>query len=137
MKRQAVPGMKGNGFDLTNPASLEKMFSMQQFPNLLKELVHPGKGDPKELLMRCVFKDDRERNAAVLYFAKCVEFDLKKEMDVLANWLASTVSVKGLSRRELLMGQTNIIAPSLYGISTFGRNRGFGKKKEEGEQGEQ
>lgn len=133
---RAKPG--GNGIPLNDPRALERLFNQQQYPSPLKELTHPGKGDPKELLMRCIFKDSRERNAAVLYYAKCMEFNLKEEMEVLANWLASTVSVQGLSRRELLMGHTNIIAPSLYpGVSTFGKKGFGGRKKEEGEQGEQ
>ena len=100
--------------------------NQQQFPNTLKEFTHPGK-DPKELLMRCVFKDERERNAAVLYYAKCMEFDLPAENEVLANWLASTVSVRGLARRELLMGGTGIIAPGLYGVKD---RKGRGKNKD-------
>jgi hypothetical protein len=118
---------EGNGhFPLNDPRALEGLMSQQQFPNMLKEFTHPGK-DPKELLMRCNFKDERERNAAVLYFAKCVEFILPNEMAVLTNWLASTVSVHGLARRELLMGCTGIIAPGLYGVK---ERRGRGKHKD-------
>lgn len=124
----------GNGhFPLTDPRALENLFSQQSFPNQLKEFTHPGK-DPKELLMRCVFKDERERNAAVLYYAKCVEFDLPAEKEVLGNWLASTVSVRGLSRRELLMGVTNIIAPTLYGVKEqkrWGKNKDGNKQEEQ------
>ena len=119
---------KGNGkFPLNDPRAWEGLMNQQQFPNYLKDFVHPGK-DPRELLMRCNFKDERERNAAVLYYAKCVEFKLTEELGVLANWLASTVSVRGLARRELLMGATNIIAPTLYpGIKERGRR---GKNKD-------
>ena len=118
----AGPSGSGRGYPVDSKSFLDNMFSQQDFPNMLKQFVHPGKGDPKELLMRCYFKDERERNAAVLYYAKCVEFDLKEEMEVLADWLAATVSVRGLSRRELLMGATGIIAPTLY-------EDGGGKKK--------
>jgi hypothetical protein len=120
-------GARGNGgFPLNDPRALEGLMNQQQFPNMFKEFTHPGK-DPRELLMRCIFKDERERNAAVLYYAKCVEFDLPKEKEVLSNWLASTVSVRGMSRRELLMGVTNILAPSLYGVK---ERKGRGKNKD-------
>jgi len=126
-------GKRGNGnFPLNDPRALETLFNQQQFPSVLKEFVHPGKG-AKELLMRCVLKDDRERNAAVLYLAKCREFGLVEEEKVLNDWLAATTAVKGLSRRELLMAATNIIAPSLYGVRTFGKRRD-GEKSEQGEQ---
>jgi len=130
----AGPGQKsGNGhFAFNDPRALEGLFNQQQFPNVLKEFVHPGK-DPKELLMRCVLKDDRERNAAVLYLAKCREFGLDEEEKVLNDWLAATTAVRGLSRRELLMAATNIVAPSLYGVRTFGKRRD-GEKSEQGEQ---
>ena len=119
---EAGPSGSGRGYPVDSKNFLESMFAQQDFPNMLKQFVHPGKGDPKELLMRCYFKDERERNAAVLYYAKCEEFDLPIEKGVLANWLAASVSVHGLARRELLMGSTGIIAPTLY-------EDGEGKKK--------
>jgi hypothetical protein len=124
---------RGEGhFPLNDPRALEGLFNQQQFPNVLKEFVHPGK-DPKELLMRCVLKDERERNAAVLYLAKCREFGLVEEEKVLNDWLAATTAVRGLSRRELLMAATNIIAPSLYGVRTWGK-RGEKEKAQQSEQ---
>ena len=111
------------------------MFTQQDFPNMLKQFVHPGKGDPKELLMRCYFKDERERNAAVLYYAKCIEFGLKEEMEVLADWLASTVSVQGMARRELLMGTTGIIAPTLYEVGEGKKKRRWPRSSEDGKEG--
>ncbi len=134
-RQTAGPGRgRGDGHPLlTDPRALEGLFNQQQFPNVAKELVHPGK-DPKELLMRCIFKDERERNAAVLYYAKCEEFSLEEEKQVFLTWLASTVSVRGLSRRELAMVSTGIIAPSLYGVHEWG---GKDKKKREAEQVEE
>jgi hypothetical protein len=130
---QGLQTKRGDGhFPLNDPRALEGLFNQQQFPNVLKEFVHPGK-DPKELLMRCVLKDERERNAAVLYLAKCREFGLVEEEKVLNDWLAATTAVRGLSRRELLMAATNIIAPSLYGVRQFGR----GREKEKAQQSEQ
>jgi hypothetical protein len=117
----------GNGhIPLNDPRYLENMFNSQVMPNVLKEFVHPGK-DPKELLMRCILKDERERNAAVLYLAKCREFGLDEEEKVLNDWLAATTAVRGLARRELLMASTNIIAPSLYP----GTKTGFRRKEKE------
>jgi len=133
---QAGSRGRGNGHLLFNdPRALESLFTQQQFPNVLKEFVHPGK-DPGEILMRCIFKDERERNAAVLYLAKCREFGLAVEEKVLLTWLAATTSVRGLSRRELLMAASGIVAPSLYGQNQkqFGRRT---NKKDEAEQGEQ
>jgi hypothetical protein len=134
--KEGFPGTgmrKGNGhLPFNDPRALEGYFNIQQFPNVLKEFVHPGK-DARELLMRCIFKDERERNAAVLYLAKCEEFDLPIEKGVLANWLAATTAVRGLSRRELLMAATNIIAPSLYGVRQFGRRGRKGEEEQDGQ----
>lgn len=106
-----------------------------QMPNVAKELVHPGKGDPAELLMRVILKDERQLNAAVLYFAKCEEFDLPVEKKVLAWRLAGTASIGGVARRELVMAATGIIAPSLYENvgkkQRDGRGDGRDKKEEE------
>jgi hypothetical protein len=121
----------GDGHFLFNDASsLERLFSQQQMPSVAKELVHPGQ-DPEAILMRCIFKDERERNAAVLYLAKCREFGLAEEEKVLRDWLASTVSVRGLSRRELAMVSTGIIAPSLYpGVHEWGKDKERRKKEQ-------
>jgi hypothetical protein len=130
-----IPGVntRGDGhFPFNDPKALEGLFNQQQFPSVFKEFVHPGK-DPRELLMRCIFKDERERNAAVLYYAKCEEFGLTEEKQILTNWLASTVSVRGLARRELLMAGTGIVAPTLYGVREWGKR----KEKEKAEQSEQ
>lgn len=128
-------GGNGQRYPVDNKNFLDRTFSQQDFPNMLKQFVTPGKGDPKDLLMRCYFKDERERNAAVLYYAKCVEFGLKEEMEVLANWLASTVSVRGMARRELLMGTTGIIAPTLYPGAEGKKKRSWRDNDRDGKEG--
>lgn len=132
--RNNISGVPTSGaYRVNDPRFWENLAQPQQFPNALKDFTHPGK-DPRELLMRTIFKDEREANAAVLYYSKCIEFGLKEETEIFLNWLASRPSIKGISRRELLMGATNIVAPSLYpGISTFGRHgqkNGDGRKEE-------
>lgn len=102
---------------------LESLFSQEAFPSAVKEFVHPGK-DPGELLMRCVFKDEREANAAVLFLSKCEEFGLPRHKQLLLHKLAATTSIKGLSRRELLQAVTGIVAPALFGEKEKGRRDG-------------
>lgn len=118
---------------LTDPRAWEQMLTQQTFPSVFREFVHPGE-DPRDILMRCIFKDERELNAAVLYLAKCREFGLDVEEKVLLDRLAGSVSVRGLSRRELAMVSTGIIAPSLWGVREWGKG---GKDKRREEQAEQ
>jgi hypothetical protein len=104
-------------------------------PNVAKELVHPGKsGDPLELLMRCIIKDERQLNAIVQYLALCDEFNLPQEKKALLFRLAGSVSIGGIARRELLMAATNLLAPSFYEIGTTvkGKRRDGSKEKEDG-----
>lgn len=108
----AGPG--GDGRGVTDQSYLERLMSSTQFPSAIKEFVHPGK-EPSELLMRCVFQDERQANAAVLYLAKCEEFKLERHKKLLLHKLAATTSIKGLARRELLQAVTGIIAPQLFG----------------------
>jgi hypothetical protein len=106
---------------------LDSIFNQGQFPSAVKEFVHPGK-DPGELLMRCIFKDEREANAAILYLAKCEEFGLDRHKKILLHKLAASVSIKGVSRRELLQAVTGLLAPGLY-------NDGKKEKRQRGEEG--
>jgi hypothetical protein len=131
------PGLDRGGSErylLNDPRYLEGLMSTSQIPNVAKELVHPGKGDPAELLMRCNIKDERMLNAIVLYYGLCEEFNLPEEKKLLSYRLAGSTSVGGLSRRELIMAATGIIAPSLYSdIGKKMKGREDGKDKEEGQ----
>lgn len=115
---QGQRGLGGNDKVLLNdPRYLESMMSQSQMPNVAKELVHPGKsGDPLELLMRCVIKDEKQLNAISQYLALCDEFELPQEKRALVYRLAGSVSVDGRARKELSMVATGIIAPSVWGV---------------------
>lgn len=108
----SFPGQRRDGQD--SLSFLDGVFTQGQFPSVIKEFVHPGK-DPGELLMRCVFKDEREANAAILYLAKCEEFGLVRHKKILLHKLASTVSIKGERIKILLQAVTGIVAPELLG----------------------
>ena len=111
-----TPGFGGGDGQrgITDSRFLEGLFNQGQFPSTIKEFVHPGK-EPGELLMRCVFKDERELNAAVLWLAKCEEFKLERHKRLLLHKLAASTSIGGRARKELLQATTGIVAPVLYG----------------------
>lgn len=129
-RRGVPPGKGAGGGDkplLNDPRYLEGMMSQSSMPNVAKELVHPGKsGDPLELLMRCVIKDEKQLNAIVQYFGLCDEFDLPEEKKMLAYRLAGSASIGGIGRRELIMAATGIIAPTLY--EDVGKKQRDGKR---------
>lgn len=100
-------------FDGASMSDIERTFNQTDMPSVIREFVHPGK-DPREMLMRCVFRDDNERNAALIFLRKCEEFGLDDYVQMLTNWLAASVSVKGRSRKEVLQATAGIIVPGLY-----------------------
>lgn len=117
------PGTGGRG--ILSPGFLEGIFSQAQFPNAIKEFVHPGK-EAGELLMRIIFKDEREANAAVLYLSKCEEFKMERHRRLLLHRLAATVSIKGVGRNQLLQAVVGHLAPGVF--SGDGKK---GKRREE------
>lgn len=115
------PGGQGQGFSgdgrpggKSDSRFLDGLFNQAQFPSAIKEFVHPGK-EPAELLMRCVFNDERQANAAILYLAKCEEFKLERHKKLLLHKLAASTSIKGTARKELLQAVTGILAPGYFG----------------------
>ena len=122
------PGVSGDG-RTGGPGDsrfLDGLFNQAQFPSAIKEFVHPGK-EPSELLMRCIFKNEREANAAVLWLAKCDEFKLVRHKQLLLHKLAASTSIKGTARKELLQAVTGILAPGYFGRRDDGKK---GKEEE-------
>jgi len=99
------------GFNHQNVSDLERLWSQSEMPSVTKEFVRPGQST-RDLLMRCRFHDSNEAHAAVIFLQKCEEFGLSEYDEMLGNLLASSVSVGGLSRRELLQAATGIVVPS-------------------------
>jgi len=102
------------GFNYQSQSDLERLWNSSEMPSVTKEFVRPGQST-RDLLMRCRFHDSNEAHAAVIFLQKCDEFGLTQYDEMLGNLLASSVSVGGLSRRELLQAATGIVVPSLYG----------------------
>jgi len=112
---QDAVGQGGNGKEPSMQTWLQGIQSQSQMPNALRDFVHPGKG-PKELLMRTVFRDRRDVNAAVLLLHKIYEFKMGDiYLDLVQMLLSGLPSIMGLSRKELLQGYTGMLAPALYG----------------------
>ena len=103
-------------------SDLERIFSQADMPNVIKEFVHPGK-TCREMMMRTVFRDENERNDALIFLRKCEEFGLSEYIEMLINWLAASVSVGGRSRKEVLQATTGIIVPGLYSDTRRDRQR--------------
>lgn len=122
-RRQANKGRSRGSNDgrggrdlLHSPDYLDGLMINSDLPNVAKELVHPGKkGDPLDLLMRSIIKDERQLNAIVQYFALCDDFNLPEEKKVLVYRLAGSVSLDdGRARKELVMATTGIVDPSVW-----------------------
>lgn len=119
-------------FSGSSQSDLERIFSQSEMPSVIREFVHPGK-NPQDLLMRCVFRDDNERNAALILLRKCEEFGLEEYIGMLTNWLAASVSVQGRSRKEVLQATAGIIVPGLYPDARQDRYRNNAKRSGEEE----
>lgn len=116
------------GFNHQSVSDLERLWSQSEMPSVTKEFVRPGQST-RDLLMRCRFHDSNEAHAAVIFLQKCEEFGLSEYDEMLGNLLASSVSVGGLSRRELLQAATGIVVPSLYGRPPEQQRRSWDDKE--------
>lgn len=76
--------------------------------------VNPGKrADPLELLMRTVFKNDKQATGAVLLYSKCKKFKFQRGIDDLMALCAARCSVDGRSTALALMAETGAVAPGV------------------------
>ncbi len=117
-------------FDGGSQSDLERIFSQADMPSVIREFVHPGK-DPSELLMRCVFSDENQANAALIFERKCTEYGLDEFLEMLTHKLASTVSEKGRSRKEVLQATTGVVVPGLYQDARLQYDRKRDRQEEE------
>ncbi len=127
----APSGNGGKPKDSQASNILGGLFQTPNFTSAIKELVHPGK-EPKELLMRTILTDVNEARDLALTLAKCDEFGMEQEKQLLLYLLAARTSVGGKARTELLQGITGTYSPQ--------RNNKLGipfGKKSEGQDGQQ
>ena len=115
MAQQGYPATGGNhkGKDAPLRPWLENIQGQTDFPNVFREFVHPGK-DPREMLMRTVFTDERKVNASVILLHKFARFRMPPEYyQFILDKLAGQTSIGGRSTFMLLQAACQVIAPSL------------------------
>lgn len=101
---------------ITDPAYWEDNFQGVETgidpSSLLKYFLEPG-DEAQKLLMRCVFNDERQLNAAILAMDRYEEFCQERHKIMLLRRLAGSVSIGGRSRAEGLMAGTRLLAPNV------------------------
>lgn len=100
----------GNGHNDERRSLLQAI----HMPNMMQELVKPG-DNIKELLMRTNLTDVNEARDLALSITYCVEFNLQEDLETLLFMLAARTSINEMARKELLMGLTGILSPSVWG----------------------
>lgn len=119
------PPYPGNGHNdgRSGRGLMNDIFGTGEVASAIKEFVHPGKG-PSEVLMRVVFKDERQANASVLFLRKCDEFHMEGHKVLLLNRLCASVSIKGTGRNQLLQAVVGQLMAQLNGLKPPKYKRG-------------
>ncbi len=102
---------KHNGHDRL--AAQDLIHAMAGGSDKAHTFVKPGK-DALELLMRTVFRNERQARQVVLLYSKLVKYDFQDGIDDLRALMAANCSIGGRSRMEALMAAIEVLAPSLY-----------------------
>lgn len=100
----------GGGLDMD---FLEGLLGDSNNPSIAREFVHPG-DKPEELLMRTIFKDERQVNAAAEYLSMCKKYNYTNGINRLVYKMAGNCSIDGLRIKELMMALTQRVVPELY-----------------------
>lgn len=97
----------------TDVGGVIKIASQGQLP---QEFITVGRGFD-EALGRAVLRDDRQRNAIILYKAQLEMFEMWDEINDLTSWLNASAAVGGYNRSLAAMTYTGIYVPEGAGIN--------------------
>ena len=93
----------------------------------IKEMMRiPEKDDMAGIMVRSIFKNERQRIAAVRLAKRHIKFKDTVNQEALRVFCASTVGQGGVGRLEQLFGVTNLFASDSYRVA-----RGIEKSKKE------
>jgi len=70
----------------------------------------------EEALGRCTLRDDRQKNAVIIYKAQLEMFKMYDEIQDLTNWLNASSAVGGYNKSLAAMTYTGIYVPEGAGI---------------------
>ena len=108
------PPRRDGGSSRSTPQTFHSILQGQQQGNPAKELIHPG-SDVKEMLMRTYLEDANEARDVALTLAKCDEFGMEEEKNLILYLLAARNSIRGRGQIEYLQGIVGILSPSMLG----------------------
>jgi|GEM_PF-2117208 len=103
--------------------------------NPSKVFTEPG-DDLEELLMRTVFRDQKQATATILLYSKCKKFNFQRGLDDLRAFCSALCSIEGRSTAMALQGVTGVVAPGYLegkskGIFQRSRSRKSNRHREE------
>ena len=75
-----------------------------------------------EALGRCVLRDERQKNAVIIYKAQLEMFGMTEEIQDLVNWLNASAAVGGFNRSLAAMTYGRIYVPEGAGIKVSKEN---------------
>jgi hypothetical protein len=101
-------GTQGKGSE----SGVIKVVGSTQLP---QEFITIGKSF-EEALGRAVLRDDKQKNAIILYKAQMEMFDLDVETQDLTNWLNASAAVGGYNRLQAIMAHVGIVIPEAAGV---------------------
>lgn len=113
-KKPAIPGRDGHNKRI-NTNTMGSLLQQQGQGNVAKELIHPG-DDVVEMLMRTNLLDVNEVRDVALTLAKCDEFGMEEDKNLILYLLAARNSINGRGQLEYLMGITGVLSPSMLGF---------------------
>ena len=103
----------------TSLSGVVKIVGQTQLP---QEFITIGKSF-EDALGRCVLRDERQKNAVIIYKAQLEMFDMYEEIQDLTNWLNASAAVGGFNRSLAAMTHTGIYVPEGAGIKVSKENQ--------------
>lgn len=101
-------------YDLTNPENYEKDYEFPYADKIQKILEFPGIEDMAGVIVRGIFKNERQLNAVLRLAYRHRKFGDTNHQELLRMKVAGTAAVGGVGRLDALFTAVNLIASDMY-----------------------
>ncbi len=105
-------------YDLTDPANYEGDYPDGDFKNNIEKIYEvPGIEDMAGVVIRGIFKSERQLNAIIRLSYRHRKYNDVAHQEMLREKIAGSAAINGVGRLDALQAGVNLLAPDMYRVA--------------------